>query len=40
MGHGGLDVLDSGRGSVFAGFGVIVMEIWGSGSLLGLQKVE
>ena len=38
MGHGGLDVLDSGRGSVFAGFGVIVMEIWGSGSFVRTSK--
>ena len=34
VGHGGLYVLDSGRGGVFAGFGIIVMEIWGSGSFV------
>lgn len=30
MGHRCLDVLDSGGGSVFAGFGVIVVEVWGA----------
>jgi hypothetical protein len=28
VGHGGLDVLDSGGGGVFSCFGVIVMEVW------------
>lgn len=28
--HVGLDALDAGGGGVFAGFGVIVEEVWGS----------
>ena len=31
MGHLGLDVLNAGGGSVFAGFGVVVVEVWGAG---------
>jgi hypothetical protein len=31
VGHVGLDVLDAGGGGIFAGFGVIVEEVWRTG---------
>lgn len=30
VGHVGLDVLDSGGGGVFAGFDIVVVEVWGA----------
>ena len=33
VGHVGLDALDAGGGGVFAGFGVVVEEVRGSGGV-------
>jgi hypothetical protein len=39
VGHGGLDRADAGGGGVFAGFAVVIEEVWGAG-LEGLVLCE
>jgi len=40
VGHGGLNILYSRGGSVFARFSVIVMEVWGAILLLKVLVIE